>query len=335
MQKLRNIQQRENAQDLQNRQEVQEKKMKLWTAGALFAAAGTALAAASFAWFTIISKPELNQLMAHVTVNGNLEIALGLDVPPNETTVHDGDIGDLKERNRTWGNLIDLDPEQYPILQDMMLQPLSRTDEGYGVPIYGSDGRVNSINYVQLDTEETEDDCISVIRLEGYESSVAMFAVSMWLRANTEGNVVLITEPGVARAEGSPETEGKGTGLVFDQDGVGEAASQAYDDGKTPVDTLSKSVHVVFLDDSNNELAVAAPDENGVMSFTDDSRPYVYTIDSTNKDTPIHVRMCVFLDGAQVSNAEMCRDMKELKAAINVQLGMDNELHPMEEPLVN
>lgn len=108
------------------------------------------LVTVTFAWISLSLSPEVTGVRTSIASNGNLEIALatGVDAP------YSSKVGDSKlplvERNRTWGNLINLSDPQYG-LDSLVLRPAKLNEFGldsnplYG-PVYDDDGRVVDMN---------------------------------------------------------------------------------------------------------------------------------------------------------------------------------------------
>ncbi len=137
-------------------------KSKLMAAVAMLLVAFFMVISSSYAWFTLSTAPEVTGIYTAVGANGNLEIALLNSTTYADLTAIDSAVGDsLKEnleRNVTWGNLVDLDDDAYG-LEKISLLPsrlnayANAAGDGYilgtnflSVPVYGADGRVESLN---------------------------------------------------------------------------------------------------------------------------------------------------------------------------------------------
>ena len=126
-------------------------KAKLMAAISMLLVATVMLTSASFAWFSISTKPEVTDIKASLSGNGNLEVALA-DENGNAPT---NGAGTAKESgyNQKWGNMIDLQKFFNPDgngsnllkLQPAEIKINETTGEisGY-VPSFGLDGRVDS-----------------------------------------------------------------------------------------------------------------------------------------------------------------------------------------------
>lgn len=121
------------------------------------------LTSASFAWFSISTKPEVTDIKASLSGNGNLEIALDggkEELPPTLT----GADARTSGTNEAWGNMIDLykffNPSKGGLIKIKPAE-LSINDgviSGY-TPKFGLDGRVDNISdivglHVNDSTEE-------------------------------------------------------------------------------------------------------------------------------------------------------------------------------------
>ena len=131
-------------------------RKKLIAAVAMLLVASFMVASSSYAWFTLSTAPEVTGIQTTVGANGSLEIALltGEGDDPLASTTSDGASDDVKEKNITWGNLVDLSDEAYG-LQNVVLKPARlNADATSGtvgtslllVPVYGADGRISAMN---------------------------------------------------------------------------------------------------------------------------------------------------------------------------------------------
>lgn len=125
----------------------------------------------TYAWFTLSTAPEITGISTTIGANGNLEIALGNNstwANPDSITSAEGDSlvlstsnKSLKERNATWGNLVDLGYKDVTSgkniygLDQIVLYPsaLNVTDDDkvstnsiLKTPEYGTDGRITKLD---------------------------------------------------------------------------------------------------------------------------------------------------------------------------------------------
>ena len=140
-------------------------KSKLTAAVAMLLVAFFMVISSSYAWFTLSTAPEVTGIYTAVGANGNLEIALLNGTTYADPTTIGSNVGDsmtatndVTRSNLTWGNLIDLDHDDYGLEQISLLPSrltASATSDGNGyilgtnflsVPVYGADGRVESLN---------------------------------------------------------------------------------------------------------------------------------------------------------------------------------------------
>lgn len=134
-------------------------KNKLIAAIAMLLVSSIMMVSTTYAWFTLSTAPEVQGITTTVGANGNLEIALS---PENGdynliTTGTTDAIKDWVDRNKTWGNLLDLSDSGYR-LEELTLLP-SRLNIAPGangasatlglnplkVPVYGADGRISAL----------------------------------------------------------------------------------------------------------------------------------------------------------------------------------------------
>ncbi len=155
----------------------QDIKTKLMAAIAMLLVSSIMMVSSTYAWFTLSTAPEVTGINTAVGANGNLEMALlpyGNEADSITTNVNDGN-KELVERNKTWGNLVDLAPEgavDYYGLNDITLYPSALNadimDEGnfnpthistgsfLDVPTYGADGRISELIGTQTGVFNTE-----------------------------------------------------------------------------------------------------------------------------------------------------------------------------------
>ncbi len=134
-------------------------KKKLTAAIAMLLVATIMMVSSTYAWFTLSTAPEVTGITTSVGANGNLEMAL---LPTSGATadIPASAVGDsnktAKERNLTWGNLVDLRDDSYG-LGKISLNParlnMAGTDTTkisttsiLNTANYGNDGRVIDIS---------------------------------------------------------------------------------------------------------------------------------------------------------------------------------------------
>lgn len=149
-------------------------KSKLMAAVAMLLVASFMVVSSTYAWFTLSTAPEITGVKTSVGANGNLEIALldsdsaNLDLTgiANNVQTTTGGIGNLVDRNMTWGNIIEISnaSEKNPYgLDEITLMP-SRlalagattvdttttytlmSEKPLSVPAYGADGRISALS---------------------------------------------------------------------------------------------------------------------------------------------------------------------------------------------
>lgn len=137
-------------------------KTKLLAAIGMLLVSSIMMVSTTYAWFTLSTAPEVKGINTAVGANGNLEMAL---LPENgqvnsiTTTVGDSTKA-IKEKNVTWGNLVDLsDSTVYGLDQitlfpsalnaatsDANNNPLTLAAAMLQIPEYGADGRPSMLN---------------------------------------------------------------------------------------------------------------------------------------------------------------------------------------------
>lgn len=137
---------------MENTKKNYSMKSKLISAIAMLLVATIMLVSSTYAWFTLSTKPEVSGISTAVGANGALEMLLATKDADGQWVFGTGEVGNLgpAERNKHWGNLVDLSLEEYGA-GEIVLYPsiLNLTDTGAlntGAPIrtpeYGADGRV-------------------------------------------------------------------------------------------------------------------------------------------------------------------------------------------------
>lgn len=201
----------------------------------------------SFAWLIRSVNPEVAGITTNIAANGNLEIALAsgsLKDPyfsaPGESKIGDGLLS-ITERNKTWGNLINLSDPSYGldelVLRPAMLNDASLLDSPLYSAIYGVGGR--------------------------YESFESEFKYATWIPSNEGilGHFEVSDELGV-RAIASTTVSGEGAQIVYRAErgtakGSNDVVAQKYSemmsaDGGKLVDSLA-SVMGTFMTAKLNE----------------------------------------------------------------------------------
>lgn len=137
-------------------------KKKLMGAICMLLVASIMVVSSTYAWFTLSTAPEITGISTSVGANGNLEMALlssdSFETPDSIVSAV-GDSGkSVKEKNLTWGNLVELSDESYG-LGKIKLMPAAlnikngaagaftvTTDNLLSTPTYGTDGRVADLS---------------------------------------------------------------------------------------------------------------------------------------------------------------------------------------------
>ena len=131
-------------------------RAKLISAVAMLLVAVIMVVSSAYAWFTLSTAPEVTGITTQIGANGALEMAL---LPLNgvytndsiKSTVSDGNL-DTMAKNLTWGNLVNLANEGYG-MDKIVLYPSKLNLDGntikgapVQIPLYGPDGRINSLD---------------------------------------------------------------------------------------------------------------------------------------------------------------------------------------------
>ena len=272
-------------------------KSKLLASAAMLMLSVIMVTSASFAWFTISTNPEIKGMTTQVVVNDNLEIALDADYDNGPLASGAGDSGNAY----TWGNILDLTAGDAKTAYDELdktLRPVELDDGDFKYPIYGADGRIDSMETMDMqvlgDDKETafgnliDDEDATTPTNYGYY-------VDFWVRSNKTG-IVMLSE--AANRVGTDDDATAGSGSIF------EFGSATVTDAEKE---LSKHIRVAFMsvdeedDDALNKNATAMTTKypetpNGKATFEGDV--VALTANEAKK-----VRMFVYLDGTTATNA--------------------------------
>ena len=323
-------------------------KAKLMASVGMLLVAIILMSTASFAWFTISTNPEVANITASITANGNLEIALGnrFGALPS-----DSDVGD-SGKNQTWGNLIDLN-QAFKTSESknvVTLKPVrvvaTGTDKKIAAltyPEYGQDGRIitftnlKTVRATATDENAAFADVEGVIwYLSGYEdngdgtanitpSDIYAFSVDYWLRTNATGT------DGKVRAKLASSTN-RASGTNTTEDGLGSYIEGDLKNNLTILFRASSTDYHEWLIASRTDTIVVdgATRTNIVFrkaSYTD----HGFIIDPASADeTGVQlstnqaclVTMYVYMDGEKLTNADAFLSLVDV--TVNVQFEVDN-----------
>ncbi len=136
-------------------------RQKLFAAASMLMIAAILLTGATFAWLTLSLSPEVTGISTQIGANGSLEIALlnaetRGDLSKIKTSVGSS-LANNKTANNTWGNLVDVNAEEYGLsaitLMPARLNIEANPSGGYTVadnyllvPTYGYDGRITHLS---------------------------------------------------------------------------------------------------------------------------------------------------------------------------------------------
>jgi hypothetical protein len=283
-------------------------KKKLMTAVVMLVISAIMMTTASYAWFTISTNPEIKGLTTQVVTNENLEIALAQSttVPPAASTANDSG------NQYTWGNVIDLSGSNSAAtaygLIDKTLRPSTLGSDGssgtaFNYPVYYSDGRVHELTALTV-TDGTGSDGFGTINST---NKVYGYYVDFWLRTNIADDVTVTLSTAVKRSTGSDGITGGGTVL-----------SSLNDD-------LLNCVRIAFQPGASGTITAATP---GAVTKTVGATPG--TIPFTGNVVTLHaneaklVRMYVYYEGANKTNADAIIGDSLVNGSLNIQFAIDD-----------
>ena len=138
-------------------------KKKLMGAVCMLLVASIMMVSSTYAWFTLSTAPEITGISTSVGANGNLEMALlsseSFATPDTAIKSEVGDsTKDVKLKNLTWGNLVDLSDKSYGLGKIKLMPAALNITKGaagaftvtkdnlLATPTYGTDGRVADLS---------------------------------------------------------------------------------------------------------------------------------------------------------------------------------------------
>ena len=209
-------------------------KAKLMAAISMLLVATVMLTSASFAWFSISTNPEVTNISASLSGNGNLEVALANrnQAEPTATQQDASDSG----KNERWGNMIDL-YQFFNVGDKIKLKPAeiyidNTTSAVTGfTPLFGLDGRVKDTTVIHAVNVADGPEGAAFRDLGGVyawvpqnvtsidsnnRSQVYAFEIDFWVRTNydngTTPQLTLIQDSGTARDSSTDSQSDPGLG---------------------------------------------------------------------------------------------------------------------------
>ncbi len=228
------------------------------------------LTSATFAWMDIASTLKVTSLAMTVVTDNALQIALDEDGEPGEwTTVLD--VSELLADNAT------LRPVTYSAVADAFM-----------APVYGIDGRIETLVEMLLRDEETTPNY--VLMAEGDEEAGYLVALDLWICASETSCAVTLSPP----TEVSEGLLGGGTYLVsapvwnaetYTHDDGGQGAEYAIRVGFRSYDDSGETENFVIYEPNNTGDVTTSVDGTGVYISADN---YIIQGESTwHEQTPI------------------------------------------------
>ncbi len=301
-------------------------KNKLMAAVAMLVISTLMLTTASYAWFTISTAPEVKGMTAKVVTNENLEIALA----GSDTKVPGASTDEDKGKQTTWGNIIDLTSTDVKTAYDAVdktLRPATYDTESkkFQYPVYSTDGRVEKLEVLTEEEGHPYGNLKNGTDIYGYY-------IDMWIRTNVAGDIALteaVNRSGATTAE-------KGGGSVFT---IKAAEGSTVDASalKTVAENMKVAARVLGSAAAGAESMTAATNDLvvfGVAAGTTDADKKL-TCDkvfTATANTAYLVRVYVYLEGENVTNAAASIDNGEIIGEINIQFKNANVDNPMDKP---
>lgn len=325
------------------------------------------LVTSTYAWFTLSTAPEVKNISTTVAGNGSLEIALmpetGLfkDIQNGLSGTNWGGSIAVTTANNSWGNIVTLSDESYG-LDNVTLLPATLNTADLSKLLttvtYGSDGRpyqeASNTSLATWDNTEkkfaaatygvraigTEDDSTYAMTTYGY-------VVDLAVRINTKNganNAKLLLQTDATQriySDGSAsDTMGGGSNMTFTTTSTG-----------IDLAGLLGAIRVTFVQDygvsrgSGVVLGTARLDTTGIGTGATSATADLYLCDadgnklignnavlisSLTKNNPAQISAIVWLDGTDVTNADVGTAVKSLTGTMNLQFTTDADLNPLE-----
>lgn len=259
-------------------------KQKLMAAVSMLMVSFLMLTSASYAWFTISVTPEVKEIKTTVQANENFEIALGTiaGAKPADTKVDDGSKTDPIAKDQTWGATV----TSLTAMKGMGPATLSKLEGESAATInaakYGTDGRPAGLAKVDYESDYTN----GVMTFKDKEGHVIGQKILLWLRSNQTGAVTVEV-----------------SGVELDL---------------TPADTTDENtnagnkVQVAFQWKDDGAITLTGTDGAGITN----GAGTIATLGTITADEPTPVYVYVYLEGGNVTNADVDKEFNVLIKSI-------------------
>ena len=304
---------------------------KLFAAGAMLMVSVIMLSTASFAWFTISTNPEISTLTTQVAVNQNLEIALAKTAVSNAVPAPTYSAANTSAADKvyTWGSLLNMTDlgTAYSTDVNKTLRPLTLTTgtpNKFQYPTYGTDGRISGLGNLAA-TAQTKGfgNLVNGDQIYGYY-------VDFWVQTNVDGDLI-VQKTAANRENDTTPTTATGSGSIF-------TATTGTDAQKA---AIAKAMRIAFQDLGSAPTGAAIAD-TATVTATAASTTYVDNaatisfgggtsekVTALTANTPKLIRMYVYLEGADVTNAAASTTALALAGELKVQFSHSSALTPM------
>lgn len=321
------------------------------------------LVTSTYAWFTLATAPEVRGIDTSVAGNGSLEVALmpgsGLlgSITSGRAGTNGGGSVAVTTANNTWGNLVTLNDASYGF-GNLTLRPAAMTvgnngSINFAIPDFGFDGRIT----------ELKSDNVSLNAFDTNTNNFTKTANEKGVRAivisDTSGENAVVTTYGyvvdlafrinTAKADGTPaqlRLQQEGIQRVYNGSDERESTATPTQgsgsylrfENKPAASTLTNGIRIAFI--QNYGVADGTPtvlaygkiaDGNGTLKLVDATGADIENnvlLSSMTKNTAYQISVVVWLDGANVSNADFAATANDLTATMNLQFTTDAELVP-------
>lgn len=174
-------------------------KRKLIAAGSMVVLSLLMITAATFAWLTISTAPEISNMTTSFATNDNLEIALydSTIVDDKPETADGSQSVSGHARNILWGNLIDFstDDDAGQDMKDTKLKPVKAasetitmdSDQAFSAPRYGKDGRLDDFEPLLLSSPDNGTG-VGYANTNNGQTNFLYF-IDFYMRSNVGGNI--------------------------------------------------------------------------------------------------------------------------------------------------
>ncbi len=298
----------------------------------MLAIAAIMMTTASYAWFTISTNPEISDISAQVTANGNLEIQLaktGTAIEDFEAPVASA-VGDAG-KNQTWGNLVDLEEYFSSAATKITLKPVeesiaaNKKSISFTAPTFGLDGRIK--NLVDLNRTEVSNGSVDNFKdfaggihtfngdaaaFTGNNNAAWCFEIDFFMRSNVTGTITFQEAANVYRDTNTPANsaeKGLGSYIQYNSNPSSKDMVTIKVVEYTPGQTVTKAdgtTQTITADTTGTVHSVKIGNltsNKGLLTLRNEADTEDQGISLTANQYKL-VKVYVYMDGSNLTNAD-------------------------------